>query len=90
MTIISAAIASEEVIRPNPSPPSGCDFVSVPPSVAPRGRVNTQAAQKNKASAGSARMEIDTNGKRAGYLSLELHAKLRERFQDFDSPMNQA
>src|SRR4051812_23706945 len=44
--IIAAAMTSDEVTRLKPSPPWGADFVSVSPSVAPRGRVRTYAAQK--------------------------------------------
>src|SRR5437879_7801536 len=36
-TTIAAAITSEELIRPSPSPPSGGGLVSVSPSVAPQG-----------------------------------------------------
>src|ERR1700737_5446152 len=45
-TTMPAAMTSEEVIRPNPRPPSAWDLVRVSPSVAPRGRVRTYADQK--------------------------------------------
>jgi hypothetical protein len=41
ITAMAAAITSDVVMRPIPKPPSGCGFVSVSPSVAPRGRVRT-------------------------------------------------
>ncbi len=46
-TTMTAAITSEETIRPNASPPSAWGFVKMSPSVAPRGRVRTYAAQKS-------------------------------------------
>jgi hypothetical protein len=44
---MTAAIVSEEVMRPRSNPPSTRGFVNVSPSVAPSGRVNTYAAQKS-------------------------------------------
>src|SRR5439155_22260826 len=45
-TTMTAAIVSEEVIRPSARPPSAWGLVNVSPRVAPRGRVKTYAAQK--------------------------------------------
>jgi hypothetical protein len=46
-TVITAAIVSEDVIRPSARPPSAWDLVNVSPRVAPSGRVKTYADQKS-------------------------------------------
>src|SRR5258707_401256 len=47
-TTIAAVMTRVEVNRPRARPPSSRGFVSVSPSVAPRGRVKTYAAQKRR------------------------------------------